>query len=233
MIIAGRSAVSQAKAGASRREQAKPAAGTAVLLAGGDTLLREGLKRLLENSPLYVCCEVTDWQEVPAAPVPPVSLVIILAIDPALPPGNPPPWRTLVSRVGGASRVVALFTSGGDREVIAALRAGATGCLFANLPAPMLVQALHLVSLGGNLFPTSISSAFANLPAAARDAMHLTPRERDILRGLVAGRSNKEIANSLGTTDMTVKAQLRHLLRKLGVNNRTQAALWAREQGFV
>ena len=232
MIFAARPNPSQMKARTQNREQAASSAGTAVLLAGGDTLLREGLKRLLENSPLYVCCEVTDWQEVPAAPVPPVSLVIILAVDPVLRPGNPPPWHTLVSRVAGVTRVVALFTSGGDREVIAALRAGATGCLFANLPAPLLVQALHLVGLGGNLFPTSISTAFANLPAA-QDDTHLTPRERDILRGLVAGRSNKEIANSLGTTDMTVKAQLRHLLRKLGVNNRTQAALWAREQGFV
>jgi DNA-binding NarL/FixJ family response regulator len=229
MIIARQPDASKVKTGTQSRMQAASPAGTAVLLAGGDTLLREGLKRLLENSPLYVCCEVSDWQEVPT---PSTRPVIILAVDPDLRPGSPPPWHNLVARIAGSTRVVALFTGGGDREVIAALRAGAAGCLFANLPATVLVQALHLVGLGGNLFPTSISSSFANTPAT-QDDRHLTPRERDILRGLVAGQSNKEIANGLGTTDMTVKAQLRHLLRKLGVSNRTQAALWAREQGFV
>jgi len=202
-----------------------------LVVAGGEMLLREGLKRLFEGTALRIVGEV----DLPPAARQEAALTqtpaIVLAIDPHLAAGAPAPWLSLAAATLEQARVVALFSRGGDREVIAALRAGAAGCLFTAMPPAALVHAIHLVALGGNVFPTSISGAFASMPAGSDDPT-LTPRERDILRGLVAGQSNKEIANRLGTTDMTVKAQLRHLLRKLGAVNRTQAALWARENGF-
>jgi two-component system, NarL family, nitrate/nitrite response regulator NarL len=205
----------------------------AVLLAGGETLLREGVKHLFEGTPLRVVGEVEALgaSQVPSAETATLAPAIILVIDPELRQGGAPPWQPLAIQAGPQARVVALFGRGGDRQVLAALLAGADGCLFSTMSAAVLVQAIQLVALGGNVFPTSVSAAFVSKAVGSGDP-HLTPRERDILRGLVAGRSNKEIANSLGTTDMTVKAQLRHLLRKLVATNRTQATLWAHENGF-
>lgn len=202
-----------------------------ILLAGGDTLFREGLKRLFEATALSIIGEVDtltaivglDGLQQPA---------VIIAADPDLTTHTPvAAWPAACRRTWPAVRIVVVLSRGGDREVIAALRSGADGCLFTAMSPRALVHAVSLVALGENVFPTRISSAFANLPAQPGQA-RLTPRERDILRGLLAGHSNKMIANGLGTTDMTVKAQLRHLLRKLGVSNRTQAALWAHENGF-
>lgn len=203
----------------------------AVLLAGGDAAVREGLKRLFEASPLQVAGELPGV----GAPFDPARFrpapSLLLAIDPCLQSDTAPPWQTPQPGAPPCWRVVALFSRGGDREVIAALQAGAAGCLFTGMPRAALVQAIQLVALGGDVFPTRLSRAFVGRAIAGIDP-HLTPRERDILRGLVDGCSNKEIANRLGTADMTVKAQLRHLLRKIGAGNRTQAALWARENGF-
>ncbi|MCA8927258.1 MAG: response regulator transcription factor [Alphaproteobacteria bacterium] len=231
MSIGEWSGSAKANAGASNPERTDPAAGSTVLLAGGDALLREGVKRLLAASLVPVVGELEQWTAPASPPANAGAPGILLAIDPELRIGTPPPWLPLVNRLGPETRVVALFSRGGDREAVAALQAGAAGCLFTAMSATALVLSLQLVALGENVFPCRISSAFAHL-ANNGDPFHLTPRERDILRGLVSGRSNKEIANGVGTTDMTVKAQLRHLLRKLGVTNRTQAALWAREHGF-
>jgi len=117
----------------------------------------------------------------------------------------------------------------------AALRAGVDGCLFKDMSPVALVQAINLVALGENVAPLRMARSLAEGGrgrAATVGEARLTPREKDILYGLLAGHSNKVIANNLGTTDMTVKAQLRHLLRKIGATNRTQAALWARENGI-
>jgi len=202
-----------------------------ILLAGGDRLFREGLKRLFEATTLAIIGEVDSLSSLgdltgiqhPA---------VIIAADPDLNHASATVWRASCKRNWPNVRVVVLLSRGDDRDVVAALRAGVDGCLFTAMSPAALAHAVILVALGENVFPTRIGGAFANLPVQPGQA-RLTPRERDILRGLLAGHSNKMIANQLGTTDMTVKAQLRHLLRKLGVNNRTQAALWAHQNGFA
>lgn len=201
-----------------------------VLLAGGDTLFREGLKRLFEATALAIVAEVESPTAVNTlTDIQPPAVMI--AADPDLGHAAATSWRASCKRNWPAVRIIVLLSRGDDRDVIAALRAGMDGCLFTAMSPGALIHAVLLVALGENVFPTRIGGTFANLPVQPGQA-RLTPRERDILRGLLAGHSNKMIANGLGTTDMTVKAQLRHLLRKLGVSNRTQAALWAHENGF-
>jgi two-component system nitrate/nitrite response regulator NarL len=70
-------------------------------------------------------------------------------------------------------------------------------------------------------------------PSPMNSLRGLSPREQEILQALVTGASNKLIANRLGITEATVKVHLKTLLRKIDVNNRTQAAIWAMNNGFT
>lgn len=116
-----------------------------------------------------------------------------------------------------------------------ALRAGVDGLLHRNMSSEALVHAIMLVMLGEEVVPAKLAQSLihgAPLPPAGGAAVRgdfqgLTPREIDILELLSEGAPNKVIANQLGTTEATVKVQLRRILRQIGVQNRTQAAIWA------
>lgn len=204
-----------------------------VLIVGGDMLFREGLKRLLQTAPFEVVGEAERLADLEAAKAANVDPDIIVVIDaPADPKAE---WVGEVRNLWNDCRIVSLSNGADETMLTAALRAGADGCLFKDMSPAALVQAINLVALGENVAPLRMARALAEGGrgrAASVGEARLTPREKDILYGLLAGHSNKVIANNLGTTDMTVKAQLRHLLRKIGATNRTQAALWARENGI-
>lgn len=204
-----------------------------VLLVGGDMLFREGLKRLLQTAPFTLEGESEKIADLVAAKAANVDPDIIVVIDaPADPKAE---WVGQIKAMWRHARIVTLSNGADEAMLTAALRAGVDGCLFKDMSPVALVQAINLVALGENVAPLRIARSLAEGGrgrAATVGEARLTPREKDILYGLLAGHSNKVIANNLGTTDMTVKAQLRHLLRKIGATNRTQAALWARENGI-
>ena len=97
-----------------------------------------------------------------------------------------------------------------------------------------LIQSLQLVTLGEKVFPTNLATMLLdmNAPGPQHSIGGLSPREQEILQALVTGASNKLIAIRLGITEATVKVHLKTLLRKIDVNNRTQAAIWAMNNGF-
>src|SRR3546814_489306 len=141
-----------------------------------------------------------------------------------------------VARRWPEASAVVLSSRAEPGDMAQALDAGIGGYLLTDMSPAALAQAIGLVALGENVFPTRLSAGLSGAPRTSASTSRrttLTPREIDILHGLLDGRSNKVIARSLGTTDATVKAQLRHLLRKICVDNRTQAALWAREHGLA
>jgi len=202
-----------------------------VVLVGGDRLFRAGLQRLFENTALNLLAEADTTAGLDAVTAVQATPDVLIAIDLEMPETDSDAWHGQFKQQWPSIRVIALITRNDDRAAIAALRNGLDGCLFADMSPQALVHAIQLVAMGVNVFPTRVGRSFAQ-QSAQPNRPHLTPREHDILQGLLSGHSNKLIANTLGTTDMTVKAQLRHLLRKLNVSNRTQAALWAREQGL-
>lgn len=204
-----------------------------VVVVGGDMLFREGLKRLLQTAPFDLMGEgerLADLEAMKAAGVSPSIVVVVDA--PADPKAE---WVGELRGLWRDCRIVTLSNGVDETLLSATLRAGVDGCLFKDMSPAALVQAINLVALGENVAPLRMARSLAEGGrgrAASVSEARLTPREKDILYGLLAGHSNKVIANTLGTTDMTVKAQLRHLLRKIGAANRTQAALWARENGI-
>jgi len=204
-----------------------------VVVIGGDMLFREGLKRLLHAAPFELLGEAERLSDAAAMLAAGILPEIVVMIDaPADPKAS---WVGELKTLWKGCRIVTLSNGVDETMLSAALRAGVDGCLFKDMSPAALVQAINLVALGENVAPLRITRSLAAGGAgraATVSEARLTPREKDILYGLLAGHSNKVIANTLGTTDMTVKAQLRHLLRKIGAANRTQAALWARENGI-
>ncbi len=203
---------------------------SSVVIIGGDMLFREGLKRLLQAAPFELLGEserLADVETLSAAGAKPDIVIVIDA------PTDPrAEWVEELHALWRDCRIVTLSNGADESFLAAALRAGVDGCLFKDMSPAALVQAINLVALGENVAPLRMARSLAQGShgrATSIGEARLTPREKDILFGLLAGHSNKMIANTLGTTDMTVKAQLRHLLRKIGAANRTQAALWARE----
>jgi two-component system nitrate/nitrite response regulator NarL len=97
-----------------------------------------------------------------------------------------------------------------------------------------LIQSLQLIMLGEKVFPTNLASMLLDMNAIIpqHSIRGLSPREQEILQSLVTGASNKMIAIRLGITEATVKVHLKTLLRKIDVKNRTQAAIWAMNNGF-
>ena len=202
-----------------------------VVLIGGDLLFREGLKSLFSRSQLSVLGEfdeLTSLDDQVSSRCRPSIVMVVRSKGPLSAAGD---WRQALRSLWPEAYVIVLASHDEDDALVEALQGGADGCLFTDMSPDALVQSIRLVAMGENVFPTRVGRRLCQ-QAVSLDRPKLTPRERDILRGLLDGHSNKMIANNLGTTDMTVKAQLRHLLRKLGVANRTQAALWAREQGL-
>ena len=118
----------------------------------------------------------------------------------------------------------------------AAMGGGADGFLSKSVSPEALIQYLQLIMLGEKVFPTNLAAMLLDLssaPSPLTSIRGLSPRENEILQALVTGASNKVIAYKLGITEATVKVHLKTLLRKIDVNNRTQAAIWAINNGFT
>ncbi len=131
--------------------------------------------------------------------------------------------------MGEGGQRVALISGEASRDVAEqALNMGAAGFIPKTLGAKSLISAIKFMAMGEQYAPLEFLRADIGGPSNAIAAT-LTPRERDVLRGVVGGKANKEIARDLGVTEPTVKLHMKTMFRKLGVRNRTQAALLARE----
>ncbi|WP_299934441.1 response regulator transcription factor [uncultured Pelagimonas sp.] len=127
---------------------------------------------------------------------------------------------------------VALISGDATREVAeAALEAGAAGFVPKTLAAQSLINAIRFMAMGEQYAPIDFMTA-PDTPPAHPLVDKLTQRELQVLEGLTKGQSNKEIARGLDLAEPTIKLHVKTLYRKIDVNNRTQAALVAREAGL-
>ena len=141
------------------------------------------------------------------------------------------------------ARVLMLTVSEDEQDLLAALRAGASGYLLKTIDGDALADAIRRAMRGENVvapeMTTKLVSAVRETGAMAQSQAApasrlavLSPRERDILRGIARGDSNKAIARELGIAETTVKIHVQHILRKLEVASRVQAAVIAAEHGL-
>jgi DNA-binding NarL/FixJ family response regulator len=121
-----------------------------------------------------------------------------------------------------------------DASVIEAVRAGAIGYLLKDTEAHELRRAIKAAAAGQvQLSPQAAARLMREVRAPEKSCEALTGRETDVLRLLAQGQSNKEIAQHLNIGEQTVKTHVSHILDKLGVPSRTQAALYAMRIGLV
>lgn len=125
-------------------------------------------------------------------------------------------------------------------DAITCFKSGAAGVLLKTMHCPPLLAALRLAALGERVVPSALIDSLSpsspvTFEAADRKALkvNLSDREKDVLRCLMAGFSNKVIARTLDLSEATIKVHVKAILRKLKVANRTQAALWGSSHQIV
>ena len=203
-----------------------------ILLADDHAVVREGLRGLLEQQPdMKVVAEAGDGPT--ALRLLPLETPDVIVLDMKM------PGATAVETIAGVKRLrpqtqVLVFTSyAEDSQVRDALAAGATGYLLKDALREDLVRAVREVSAGRAwLHPQAQRQMLDWMRRPPSPVDSLTTRERSVLALLAEGQSNKQIARNLSLTEGTVKGYVSQVLDKLGVADRTQAALLAHREGL-
>jgi two-component system NarL family response regulator len=127
------------------------------------------------------------------------------------------------------ARLIVLTTYDGDEDIYRSLQAGAQGYLLKDMFFEELEDAIRKVHGGSRRIPAQVAERLAERMGSS----DLTGREIEVLEQIVAGHSNKAIANRLNISEATVKSHINSILSKLGVSDRTQAATTALQRGLV
>jgi DNA-binding NarL/FixJ family response regulator len=203
-----------------------------VLLADDHPVVRAGLSQLLDSTPdIEVCCTAEDGEQA-------VELTLeekpdVVLMDLSMPKLDGIEATRRITAAAPETRVVALTSFSDQERILAALDAGASGYLLKDSEPSELIAGIRAAVRGESPLDPKAAGALLRERTAARPAEELSEREREVL-GLVArGLPNKLIARELGVSDKTVKAHLTSVFRTIGVDDRTQAALWAQRHGIT
>lgn len=213
-----------------------------ILLVDDQSLFREGLRTLLSLVPDFTLVgEAGDGREAIALTQKHHPDVILM--DLRMPGMDGVEATRLIRQSPAAPQILVLTTFDHDNEVFTAIAAGAIGYLLKDVPSEKLAEAIRCAARGESSLQPAVASKvlaeFARLQnkQQRRSAQPLieplSSRELEVLEQLATGRSNKEIAAHLRIAEGTVKNHMSQVLTKLGVQDRTQAALHARELGLL
>ena len=201
-----------------------------LLLVDDHPMMRRGIRQLLElEEDLQVVGEAGNGQEA-------LDLLAELQPDLVLLDNNMPLMNGVetlkkIRERGFANKVLLFTVSDAEEDVRDALRFGADGYLLKDMEPEQLIDQLRRVLQGQMAVSPALTPVIAQAlrsPQAATQA-DLTDRERQVLKMISSGQSNKMIGNKLGITEGTVKVHVKNLLHKLGLRSRVEAAVWALE----
>ncbi|HSP57216.1 MAG TPA: two-component system response regulator NarL [Halomonas sp.] len=208
-----------------------------ILIIDDHPLMRRGVRQLLELE--------DDLKLVGEAGEPATGVRLAAELDPDvvlldlnMPKMNGIETLKRLREDGFAGRVVMFTVSDHEEDVVNALQAGADGYLLKDMDPDDMVRQLRQAALGRMVISESLTALLAEAlrsqrsRPAAPDIHSLTQREREILRELAAGLSNKLIARKLDITEGTVKVHVKHLLKKLNLRSRVEAAVWAVQENI-
>jgi two-component system nitrate/nitrite response regulator NarL len=210
-----------------------------LLVVDDHTLFRRGLVALLATeADLVVAGEAADAGE--AARRARALQPDVILLDNHLPGVTGIAALAGLKEAAPAARVLMLTVSEDESDLSAALRAGAQGYVLKTIDGDMLAQAIRRTMRGesvvspemtGKLVQALRSMHGGETPATADPLAALSPREREILEHIARGASNKAIARALDIAETTVKIHVQHILRKLGLASRVQAAVYLTGRG--
>lgn len=204
-----------------------------VLIADDHSVVRQGLRMFLGADPeLEIVGEARDGAEALALAHELCPDVVLM--DLLMPVMDGIAATAAIRRELPDTEVVALTSVLEDASVVEAVRAGAIGYLLKDTEAHELRRAIKSAAAGQvQLAPQAAARLMREVRTPEQSSEALTDRETDVLRLLAQGKSNKEIAQQLNIGEQTVKTHVSHVLNKLGVPSRTQAALYAVRIGLV
>jgi len=212
-----------------------------VMIVDDHTLFRRGLTALLGCDPrIEVAGDAADAGEA-LRRAPEIAPDVVL-LDNHLPGVKGVDALPALREAVPAARILMLTVSEDADDLAAALRCGATGYLLKTMEGDALVEAVLRAAGGESVVAPAMTGKLVNAYRAAAGAgaaepaptgvALLSPREQEILRGIALGQSNKEIGRALGIAETTVKIHVQHVLRKLDVTSRVQAAVIAAAGGL-
>jgi two-component system nitrate/nitrite response regulator NarL len=209
-----------------------------VLLVDDHTLFRSGVKALLQrHKDFEVVGEAPDSLEGVRRAAALEPQVILLDLH--MPGISGKDSVKLFLEAAPQSHIVMLTVSENAEDLLDSLRAGASGYLLKNIETETLLDSIRRAADGDSVISPQMTGKLVRGLQAASDAPPatekdaLSPREREILLHLAKGSSNKEIARNLDVAESTVKIHVQHILRKLNLSSRVQAAVYAIERGLA
>jgi len=204
-----------------------------VLIADDHSVVRQGLRMFLGADPeLEIIGEARDGAE--ALKLASQLRPDVVLMDLVMPVMDGISATAAIRRDMPDTEVVALTSVLEDNSVVDAVRAGAIGYLLKDTEAHELRRAIKAAAEGQvQLSPQVVTRLLREVRTPDKSRESFTERETDVLRLLAQGKSNKEISQALNIGEQTVKTHVSHVLNKLGVPSRTQAALYAIRIGLV
>jgi DNA-binding NarL/FixJ family response regulator len=202
-----------------------------ILVVDDHPVVRQGIRTFLDvQDDLTVVGEAADGTECVAAAQRCRPDVILL--DLRMPGGDGVAALRELRRVGNPARVLVITSFTEPGAVLPAVRAGAAGYVYKDVDPPALAAAIRAVHAGHVLLHPDVARLLSTGEQHVTSTS-LTAREREVLAELARGRSNREIARAFAVSEKTVKTHVSAILAKLGVPDRTQAALHALRTGMV
>jgi DNA-binding NarL/FixJ family response regulator len=199
-----------------------------VLSVDDHPLLREGLAAIINNQPdMVLVAEASTAQE--AIQQFRKHLPDVTLMDLRLPDKSGTDAMIAVRAEFPEARVIMLTTFEGDVEIQRALEAGARGYMLKSMPPKELVEVIRQVHAGKKRIPPQLAAQLAE-HLSDED---LTAREIEVLRQIAGGNRNRDIAEKLFITEETVKVHIKHIMDKLGANDRTQAVAIGLRRGII
>lgn len=209
-----------------------------ILLIDDHPLLRQGIRQLIEmEDDMQVAGEANNGLEGirKAAEIEPD----LILLDLNMPEISGIEVLKQLREQGSSARIIIFTVSDHEDDVVAALRAGADGYLLKDMEPEEMVTELKQAAVGKLVISDRLTTLLAQAlrsqkpqPSSQPDFDSLTPREKDILRLIAEGLSNKMIGRKLDISDGTVKVHVKHLLKKLNLRSRVEVAVWAVEGGL-
>jgi NarL family two-component system response regulator LiaR len=204
-----------------------------VMIVDDHPMVRQGLRTFFSTCPdIRVIAEAGNGVEAleKCAQTPP-DVVLMDMVMPKL-DGVEAMQRIRAARP--QTRVIVLTSFGDDETLLPAVRAGASGYILKSAEPREVVRAIRAAHAGEAVIDSKSAARLFEALARPQPSSHtLTPRELEVLACVCNGLSNKRIAGELGLSEKTVKAHVGHILAKLGVTDRTQAALLAVREGLT
>jgi DNA-binding NarL/FixJ family response regulator len=199
-----------------------------VLIVDDHAIVRQGLEQLLTHAEgIEVVATAADGAAAMAAAATADPDVVLM--DLSMPGVDGIEATRRLTEAHPQIKVVVLTSFADQRRILDALGAGASGYLLKDASPDEVVAAVRTVVAGGAPLDPKAARVLLDARNAPRAGRGLSAREHEVLALLATGMANKQIGRRLGIAERTVKAHLTSIFQQLGVTDRTQAALWARE----